>query len=93
MSKYISLGNWNKKYFAIIFEVISLILYHLLTGFSFSDVYSIRIVSIGKLGDYLAKELVAEKHDVTIIDTKFNNRNNIINNEDLNYICGNGFIY
>lgn len=51
------------------------------------------IVGIGKLGDYLAKELVAEKHDVTIIDTKFNNRNNIINNEDLNYICGNGFIY
>jgi len=48
------------------------------------------IVGIGKLGDYLAKELVAEKHDVTIIDTKFNNRNNIINNEDLNYICGNG---
>ena len=54
MSKYISFGNWNKKYFAIIFEVISLILYHLLTGFSFSDVYSIRIVSIGKFnGHYI----------------------------------------
>lgn len=48
------------------------------------------IVGIGKLGDYLAKELVEEKHDVTIIDLKFNNRSNIINNEDLNYICGNG---
>ena len=54
MSKYISFGNWNKKYFVIIFEVISLILYHLLTGFSFSDVYFIRIVSIGKFnGHYI----------------------------------------
>ena len=48
------------------------------------------IVGIGKLGDYLAKELVEEKHEVTIIDIKFINHNNIINNEDLNYICGNG---
>ena len=52
--KYISFGNWNKKYFVIIFDVISLILYHLLTGFSFSDVYFIRIVSIGKFnGHYI----------------------------------------
>ena len=48
MSKYISFGNWNKKYFAIIFEIISLILYHLFTGFDFADAYFIRIVKLGK---------------------------------------------
>ena len=48
MSKYISFGNWNKKYFAIIFEIILLILYHLFTGFDFADAYFIRIVKLGK---------------------------------------------
>ena len=48
------------------------------------------IVGIGKLGEYLAKELVYENHEVTIIDIKFNNHINVINNEDLNYICANG---
>ena len=48
------------------------------------------IVGIGKLGEYVAHELVNENHEVTLIDLNFKNRNNIINNEDLNYICGNG---
>lgn len=48
------------------------------------------IVGIGKLGEYLAHELVNENHSVTLIDINFKNRSNIINNEDLNYICGNG---
>lgn len=47
------------------------------------------IVGIGKLGEYLAHELVEENHDVTLVDINFKNRNNIINNEDLNYVCGN----
>jgi len=48
------------------------------------------IVGVGKLGEYIAHELVKEKHEVTLIDIDFKTRNNIINNEDLNYICGNG---
>ncbi len=48
------------------------------------------IVGIGKLGEYLAHELVEENHEVTIIDISFSKHNNIINNEDLNYIKGNG---
>ena len=47
------------------------------------------IAGIGKLGEYLARELVEEKHDVTIIDISFDKHSNIINNEDLNYIKGN----
>ena len=48
------------------------------------------IVGVGKLGEYIAHELVNENHEVTLIDINFKNHNNIINNEDLNYICGNG---
>ena len=48
------------------------------------------IVGIGKLGEYLARELVNENHEVTIIDINFSKHSNIINNEDLNYIKGNG---
>ena len=48
------------------------------------------IVGIGKLGEYVAHELVNENHEVTLIDINFKNRNNTINNEDLNYVCGNG---
>ena len=47
------------------------------------------VVGIGKLGDYLSKILVKEKHDVTVIDTNFINHEELINNEDLNYIEGN----
>ena len=48
------------------------------------------IVGIGKLGEYLAKNLVAENHEVTLIDLDFSMNKDIINNEDLNYISGNG---
>lgn len=48
------------------------------------------IVGIGKLGEYLAKSLVKEHHEVTLIDIDFTTSQDIINNEDLNYINGNG---
>lgn len=48
------------------------------------------IVGIGKLGEYLTKLLVKEKHEVTLIDLKFNGKESLINNEDVNYIQGNG---
>ncbi len=47
------------------------------------------IVGIGKLGEYLAKSLVAE-NEVTLIDKNFIKTQDIINNEDVNYIIGNG---
>lgn len=48
------------------------------------------IVGVGKLGEYLAKNLVKEGHAVTLIDLNFDTNQDIINNEDLNYINGNG---
>ncbi len=48
------------------------------------------IVGIGKLGEYLAKKLVQEGHEVTLVDVDFSSTQDIINNEDLNYINGNG---
>ncbi len=48
------------------------------------------IVGIGKLGEYLAKSLVKEGHAVTLVDVDFASNQDIINNEDLNYIDGNG---
>ncbi len=48
------------------------------------------IVGVGKLGEYLARLLVNEKHEVTLIDLKFNGKESLINNEDVNYIEGNG---
>lgn len=50
----------------------------------------ILIVGIGKLGGYLAKQLVKEDHEVTLIDKDFSKKNDIINNLDVNYIEGNG---
>ena len=47
------------------------------------------IVGIGKLGEYLAKNLVKE-NEVTLIDKNFIKTQDIINNEDVNYIIGNG---
>lgn len=47
------------------------------------------IVGIGKLGEYLAKNLVKE-NEVTLIDNDFLKTQDIINNEDVNYIIGNG---
>ena len=48
------------------------------------------IVGVGKLGEYLAKKLVKEGHAVTLVDVDFTTSQDIINNEDLNYIDGNG---
>ena len=47
------------------------------------------IAGVGKLGGYLAKLLVNEENEVTVIDFKFTGKESIINNEDLNYIEGN----
>ena len=42
------------------------------------------IVGIGKLGEYLAKNLVKEKNEVTLIDVDFTTTMDVINNQDLN---------
>lgn len=48
------------------------------------------IVGIGKLGEYLAKCLVKEDNEVTLVDVDFATSMDVINNEDLNYIIGSG---
>ncbi len=48
------------------------------------------IVGIGKLGEYLAKNLVKEKNEVTLIDIDFSTAMDVVNNQDLNYIIGSG---
>lgn len=48
------------------------------------------IVGIGKLGEFLAKSLVKEGHAITLVDIDFTTSQDVINNEDLNYIHGNG---
>ena len=48
------------------------------------------IVGIGKLGEYLARQLVKDKNEITLIDTDFTTSRDIIDNEDLHHICGNG---
>lgn len=47
------------------------------------------IVGIGKLGEYLAKLLVKENNEITLIDVNFIGKESLINNEDVNYIEGN----
>lgn len=47
------------------------------------------IAGIGKLGEYLAKELLRDGNNVTIIDDKAFDNKNIVNNEDVYYIRGN----
>ena len=47
------------------------------------------IAGIGKLGDYLAKELSMNNNDITIIDEKDINNREIVNNEEVFYINGN----
>ena len=48
------------------------------------------IVGIGKLGEYLSKSLAHDGNDVTLVDVDFTTSRDLINNEDVNYICGNG---
>ena len=57
------------------------------------DTMKIIIVGIGKLGEYLAKELVKDNNEVTLIDLSFYGKESLINNEDLNYIEGNALDY
>lgn len=47
------------------------------------------IAGIGKLGSYLTRSLVEDKHEITIIDDSFRNAQELINNVDINYILGN----
>jgi trk system potassium uptake protein TrkA len=48
------------------------------------------IVGVGKLGEYLARLLVKEKNEVTLIDLNFIGKESLINNEEVNYVEGNG---
>lgn len=47
------------------------------------------IAGVGKLGEYLAKELVKDENEVTIIDDRAFSNRYIVNNEDLFYVNGN----
>ena len=47
------------------------------------------IAGIGKLGEYLAKELSSDGNEVIIIDSKEYNNKVLINNEEVFYINGN----
>ena len=47
------------------------------------------IAGIGKLGEYLAKELSLDGNEVTIVDDKVFTNKDIVNNEDVFYINGN----
>jgi len=47
------------------------------------------IVGVGKLGEYLARILVKDGNDVTIVDNDFTSCRELINNEDVNYVTGN----
>ena len=48
------------------------------------------IVGIGKLGEYLVRNLVKDGNEVTLVDTDFTTSMDVINNEDVNYILGSG---
>ena len=48
------------------------------------------IVGVGKLGEYLARQLVKDNNEVTLVDTDFTNSRDIIDSIDLQHICGNG---
>ena len=48
------------------------------------------IVGVGKLGEYLARQLVKDNNEVTLVDTDFTTSRDIIDSLDLQHICGNG---
>lgn len=48
------------------------------------------IVGIGKLGEYLARQLVKDDNEITLVDIDFTTSRDIIDSEDLQHICGNG---
>ena len=47
------------------------------------------IAGIGKFGDYLTRQLAKENNEITVIDTNFETKEALINNEDINNIEGN----
>ena len=47
------------------------------------------IAGIGKLGEYLAKELSLDGNEVTIIDDQTFSNKDVVNNEDVFYTNGN----
>ncbi len=47
------------------------------------------IAGIGKLGEYLAKELSSDNNEIIIIDEKYINNREIVNDEEVFYINGN----
>ncbi len=47
------------------------------------------IAGVGKLGEYLAKELSLDNNEITIIDEKYINNREIVNNEEVFYVNGN----
>ena len=49
----------------------------------------IMIAGVGKLGQYLAKELASDGNEVTIIDYKPIDNKEVVNNEDVYYVNGN----
>ena len=51
------------------------------------------IIGIGKIGSTLAENLSAEKHDITLIDTKQSRLEELVNTCDVIGICGNGASY
>ena len=48
------------------------------------------IVGIGKLGEYLTRNLVKENNEITIIDNDYTTSKGLINNVDVNYVDGSG---
>lgn len=48
------------------------------------------IVGIGKLGEYLARQLVKDNNEVTLVDNDFTTSRDIIDSLDLHHICGSG---
>lgn len=47
------------------------------------------IVGIGNLGEYLVRSLVKDENEVTLVDLDFSMNKDLVNNEEVNYICGN----
>ena len=42
------------------------------------------IVGIGKLGGYLARSLVKDENEVTLVDLDFSMNKDLVNNEEVN---------
>ncbi|MBQ7160332.1 MAG: Trk system potassium transporter TrkA [Clostridia bacterium] len=51
------------------------------------------IIGVGKVGSVLAENLAAENHDLTVVDTKKQRLEELINTCDVIGVCGNGASY